>query len=148
MESILRAAVIYAFLFLLFRLAGKRTLAEMSAFDAILLLVIGEATQQALLGEDFSLLNAGLVIATLVALDVMLATFKQRSRVVEKLLDEPPLIIVDHGRPLLDRMRKERVDEADVLHAARERHGIVAMEQIRYAVLEGSGGISIVPYDP
>ena len=66
MESVLRAAIVYVFLLVLFRLAGKRTLSDVTTFDFVLLLIISEATQQALLGEDFSLTNAFLVITTLI----------------------------------------------------------------------------------
>jgi len=145
MESILRAAVVYLFLVLLFRIAGKRTLAQMSPFDVILLLVIGESTQQALLGEDFSVANAFLVIATFVGLDVLLGWARQRSAAVDHVLEEPPLVIVVDGKPMRDRMARERVDEADILHAARDAHGLCRMEQIRYAVLESGGGISVIP---
>lgn len=145
MESILRAAAVYVFLMLLFRIAGKRTLAQMSAFDVILLLVIGEATQQALLGEDFSVANAFLVISTLVGLDILLGWARQARPAVERALEEPPLVIVKDGKPLTERMLKERVDEADILHAARQSHGLSRMDQIRYAVLEPGGGISVIP---
>lgn len=145
MESVLRAAAVYLFLLLLFRIAGKRTLAQMSPFDVILLLVIGESTQQALLGEDFSLVNAFLVIGTLVGLDIFLGWARQTSPAVEKLLEEPPLVIVVDGKPLKDRMAREHLDEADVLHAARESQGLARMEDIRYAVLEPGGGISVIP---
>lgn len=147
MESILRAAAVYVFLMLLFRIAGKRTLAQMSAFDIILLLVIGEATQQSLLGEDFSVANAFLVIGTLIGLDILLGWAKQTRPEVERALEEPPLVIVRDGKPLTERMVKERVDEADILHAARQSHGLSRMEQIRYAVLEPGGGISVIPVD-
>ena len=66
MESVLRAAALYAFLLVLFRITGRRALSEITTFDFVLLLVIGEATQQALLGDDFSVINAFVVIATLV----------------------------------------------------------------------------------
>lgn len=145
MESILRAAIVYAVLLVLFRIAGKRTLAKMSAFDAVLLLIIGEATQQALLGEDFSITNACLVIGTLIGIDVLLAWAKHKRPAIDRLLEEPPMLIVIDGKPLLERMQKERVDEADILHAARQAHGIGRMEEIRYAVLESDGGISIIP---
>jgi uncharacterized membrane protein YcaP (DUF421 family) len=80
MDSVLRAAAIYLVLLVLFRVAGRRTLSEMTSFDFVLLLVIGEATQQALLGEDFSLINAVLVIITLIMLDVLISWVTQRSR--------------------------------------------------------------------
>ncbi|WP_207477877.1 DUF421 domain-containing protein [Arenibaculum pallidiluteum] len=147
MDSILRAAAIYLILLVLFRAAGRRTLSEMTAFDFVLLLVIGEATQQALLGEDFSLTNAILVIATLILLDVLLSWAAQRSRRIAKLIQGVPMVIVADGKPLRDRMRKARVDEADVMTAARQSQGLERMEQIKYAIVETSGGISIIPRD-
>ena len=70
---------------------------------------------------------------------------KRRSPRIEKLLEDEPLIIVEDGRPLLERMKKVRVDEEDVLIAARILQGLERMDQIKYAVLERNGGISIIP---
>lgn len=145
MDAVLRASAIYFFLLLIFRLSGKRSIAQITTFDLILLLIISEATQQALLGQDFSLTNAFLVIVTLVGIDIGLSLLKQRSPRIEKILEDEPLIIVDEGRPLLDRMKKVRVDEEDVLIAARILQGLERMDQIKYAVLERNGGISIIP---
>jgi len=145
MESVVRAFAIYMFVLLAFRLTGKRSLAQITPFDFVLLLIMGEATQQALLGDDFSVTNAFLVILTLMTLDICLALIKGRSRRLEKWLDDVPLIIVENGRPLKDRMAKSQVDEEDVLEAGRRLQGLERMEQIKYAVLERSGGISIIP---
>jgi uncharacterized membrane protein YcaP (DUF421 family) len=79
LESVLRAAAIYLFLVLLFRITGKRLLASITTFDFVLLLIIGEATQQALLGDDFSVTNAFVVVGTLVALNLLLDSLKRRS---------------------------------------------------------------------
>ena len=78
MESVLGATTIYLFLLLLFRLSGKRTLAEVTPFDLILLLIISEATQSALVGSDDSLTNAMLLVATLVGLNVLMSEIKVR----------------------------------------------------------------------
>jgi uncharacterized membrane protein YcaP (DUF421 family) len=145
MDAVLRASAIYFFLLLIFRLSGKRSIAQITTFDLILLLIISEATQQALLGQDFSLTNAFLVIVTLVGIDIGLSLLKQRSPRFEKILEDEPLIIVEEGRPLLARMKKVRVDEEDVLIAARVLQGLERMDQIKYAVLERNGGISIIP---
>jgi uncharacterized membrane protein YcaP (DUF421 family) len=145
MDAVLRASAIYFFLLLIFRLSGKRSIAQITTFDLILLLIISEATQQALLGQDFSLTNAFLVIVTLVGIDIGLSLLKQRSPRIEKILEDEPLIIVEDGRPLLERMKKVRVDEEDVLIAARILQGLERMDQIKYAVLERNGGISIIP---
>lgn len=145
MDSVLRAIAIYLFLLLIFRIAGRRTLTQMTNFDLVLLLLIGESTQQGLLGNDFSLTNAFLVVMTLVGLDIGISLGKQRSPQLEKLVEGVPLVIVEDGKPLKDRMEKARVDESDVLVAARTLQGLERMEQIKYAVLERSGGISIIP---
>lgn len=145
MDSVLRATAIYIFLLLIFRIAGRRTLAQMTNFDLLLLLLTGEATQQGLLGNDYSLTNAFLVILTLIGLDVGLSLWKQRSPQLDKLVDGVPMVIVEDGRPLKDRMDKARVDESDILTAARVLQGLERMDQIKYAVLERSGGISIIP---
>ncbi|MCL4814283.1 MAG: DUF421 domain-containing protein [Vicinamibacteraceae bacterium] len=147
MEPVVRAAAVYVLVLLVVRISGKRTLAEITTFDLVLLLLIGEATQQALLGDDFSVTNAAIVIATLTGLDLAFSRLKQHSRRAEQVLDGVPLLIVDHGRPLKDRMEQEGVDEWDVMAAAREKHGLQRLEQVKYAVLEVSGGISIVPID-
>ena len=145
MDAVLRAAAVYVVLLLVFRIAGRRTLAEMTPFDLVLVFIIGEATQQALLGQDFSITNAVLVIVTLLFLDIIMSLAKDRSRTFEKLIDGVPTIIVANGQPLTERMRKARVDEQDVMEAARRLHGIERLDQIKYAVLEVSGGISVIP---
>ncbi len=145
MDAVLRAVAVYFFLFILFRVAGKRSLAQITTFDFILLLIVSEATQNAMIGNDYSLTNGFLVILTLVGIDILLSLWKQQSPEIGKFIDGVPLIIVEEGRPLKDRMAKARVDEDDILTAARELQGLERMEQIKYAVLERSGGISIIP---
>jgi uncharacterized membrane protein YcaP (DUF421 family) len=145
MDAVLRAAAIYFVVLILFRIAGRRTLSELTTFDFVLVLIVGEATQQALLGEDFSMINAVMVIVTLLFLDIVMALAKSRWESFEKIVDGVPTIIVENGRPLRDRMRKARVDEDDVMEAARRLQGIERLDQIRYAVLEVSGGITVIP---
>lgn len=145
MDAIGRAVAVYFFLVIVIRLAGKRTFAEVTTFDFVLLLIISEASQQALLGNDFSITKGVLVITTLVAVDILMSHLSVRSRTVHYILDDVPLVLLEDGRPLKGRMEKCRVSEADILHAARELQGLESLDQIKYAVLERSGGISIVP---
>lgn len=145
MEAVLRGAVIYLFLLVLFRLAGRRSLANITTFDFVLLLIIAEATQQALLGDDYSITNALIVITTLIVIDIALSLLKKKAPVVGKIIDSVPLVIVDNGKPLTDRMNTARVEESDVLMAARESQGLKALDEIQYAVLEPNGRISIIP---
>ena len=145
MDAVLRAAAIYLFLLLVFRVSGKRTLAQVTTFDFILLLIISEATQQALLGQDYSITMALLVITTLAGLDIAFSLVQEHSKTVDRLMNGLPVVLVEEGRCLTERMRKVRVDEAEILHAARHLHGLERLEQVKYAVLETSGGISIIP---
>jgi uncharacterized membrane protein YcaP (DUF421 family) len=145
MESVIRAAALYAILLVLFRVTGRRSLRETTPFDLVLLLVIGEATQQALLGEDFSLVNAVVVVTTLLLMDVALSLLKGRSPTVERVIDGVPTILVADGKPIEDRLRRARVDLDDILEAARERQGLATLDEIRWAVLETDGTITVIP---
>ncbi len=120
MDSVLRAGAMYLALMVLFKIAGRRSLADLTTFDFVLLMIIGEATQQALLGDDFSLTNALMVIVTLIAIDVGLSLLKQRSQWVSQLIDGGPTVIVEDGRILQGRMRLARLVEADIMEAALE----------------------------
>jgi uncharacterized membrane protein YcaP (DUF421 family) len=145
MESIIRAAVVYFLLLAIFRLAGNRAIGQLTAFDFVLLLIVSEAIQNALITNDYSITNAILLVITLVGLDIMMSLWKQRSPRVEKLLDGAPILVMQDGELLRDRMERERVDESDILASAREKHGLERLDQIKHAVVEASGGLSIVP---
>jgi uncharacterized membrane protein YcaP (DUF421 family) len=145
MDAMARALFIYLFLLFMFRIAGRRTLTEMTNFDFVLVLIISEATQNAMIGNDYSVTNGVLVITTLVGLDVLFTNWKHRSPFVERWLDGLPLILVENGRPLEALMDRARVDREDILAIARETQGLERMDQIKYAVLEVGGGISIIP---
>lgn len=144
METVLRAAGIYLILMVVFKIAGRRALLQMTSFDLILLLIISEATQQALLGDDFSVTGAGLTIITLVTIDIVLGKLKNRFPSLAQLAEGGPVILVEHGRALQQRMKMTGVSEEDVLEAARSQ-GLERLEQIRYAVLEVNGHISTIP---
>ena len=148
MDTIINALSIYLFLLVVMRIGGKRTLGQTTTFDFVLILIIAETTQQALLGDDFSLVNAMLLIITLVSLDILLSLLKRKWPKLDRLVEGMPMVIVEHGKPLWDRMYKARVDESDVLSAAREMQGLKSFDEIEYAVLERSGTISIVPKRP
>jgi uncharacterized membrane protein YcaP (DUF421 family) len=145
MEAVMRAASVYLLLLLLFRLTGKRSLAQITTFDLVLLLIISEATQQALLGEDFSLTNAALVIITLLVLERTADYLSWRFPRMRRTTESQAVVLVEDGRLLGDRLAHYRLTEDDVVTAAREQHGLRRMEDVQWAVLEVSGGISVVP---
>jgi uncharacterized membrane protein YcaP (DUF421 family) len=145
MESVLRGAAVYLFLVLLFRIAGKRTLAHITTFDFVLLLIIGESTQQALLGDDFSVTNAFLVVVTLTVMSMGFDLLKHSSPAIDRILEDLPLVVVKDGKPLRKRMDMANLDLEDILEAARQSQGIGRLSEIGYAVLERNGDISIIP---
>ena len=145
MDAVVRGLMVYLFLLILFRIAGRRTLGNITNFDFVLLLIISEATQNAMIGNDYSVTNGFLVILTLVGLDILFSFMKQRFPTMERYVDGLPLVLVDQGRPQKELMNRARVDEQDVLASAREKHGLERMEQIKYAILETNGMISIIP---
>jgi uncharacterized membrane protein YcaP (DUF421 family) len=147
MDSVLRGVIVYAFLLIIFRISGRRTLSEATNFDLVLLLIISETTQQAMVDNDHSITNGFLLIMTLVGTSIVLSLIKQRFPRVEAWLDGTPLVIVQNGKCLQERMSKMRIDEEDILSAARGAHGIERLDQVKYAIVERGGDISIVPRD-
>jgi uncharacterized membrane protein YcaP (DUF421 family) len=145
METPLRALTLYLVLLVVLRASGKRSLAQITTFDFVLILILGESTQQALIGNDFSVTTGVLLIGSLVGIDMTFSFLKARAPRLDRWIEGLPLVIVENGRPLHERMAHSRVDEEDVLAAARERQGLSRMDEIQYAVLERSGGISIIP---
>lgn len=145
MDSVIRGIVVYLFLLLIFRLSGRRTLAQITAFDFVLLLIVAETTQQALLGDDFSLFNSFVLILTLFTLDIALSHVKEWSPRAATLLDGTPTVLISRGTPDEEAMRRARVDLDDVMEAARQQHGLERLDQIKFAVLEVGGSVSIVP---
>lgn len=145
MDSVIRGVSIYIVLLIATRLSGRRTLAQMTPFDFVLLLIIAETTQQALLGDDFSITNAAILIITLFATDVLLAFVKSRSDRAASILDGNPTVLISNGKIDEEAMDRARVGVGDLLEAARAQHGLRTLGDIDAAVLEVSGGISIIP---
>jgi uncharacterized membrane protein YcaP (DUF421 family) len=145
MDSIIRGALVYVIMLFIFRMAGKRTLASIDTFDLVLTLIISETLQQALINDDNSMTNALLLVLTLVGLDILLSLLKDRVPALGRVLDSTATVVVKGGKMQHESLKKERVDESDLLSSARLHHGISTLAEIDYAVVEKSGEISIVP---
>jgi len=146
MDTVVRLLIIYFVLWGLLRLSGRRTLGKLTSFDFVLLLIVGGVTQRALLGQDYSVTSALLVVITLVLTDVMLSLLQRESPRLGRFFNGEPMIVVEDGRPLVTRLKHARLTADEVLASARRLHGLERMEQIKYAILEASGDISIIPY--
>ncbi|AEG56434.1 MULTISPECIES: DUF421 domain-containing protein [Sinorhizobium] len=145
MDSVVRGITIYFILLAALRLSGRRTVAQMTTFDFVLLLIIAETTQQALLGDDFSIVNATLLILTLFGVDIVLSYLKQWSPKIALFLDGTATVLIADGKVDERALRRARVNIEDILVAAREQQGLARLDQIKFAVLEADGGISIIP---
>ena len=146
MELVIRGLVIYIVLFVLMRAAGNRQFAKLTAFDAVLIILIAEVTGQALVGEDYSLTAAIAVLAVIVGTDIAVSVAKHKSNALRKAVDGVPALLINDGKVIKRNLDKERVEEEDILDAAREHLGIERLEQVKYAVLEPNGTITVVPY--
>lgn len=145
MDMVLRALAIYLILMVVFKIAGRRALLQMTSFDLILLLIISEATQQALLGNDFSVTGAMITIVTLIVVDILFGMIKKYLPGADDLLDGTPVILVENGYLFQDKMKKADISCDDILLMARVDHGITRLTEIKFAILETNGHISIVP---
>ena len=115
MDMVLRAIAIYLVLMVVFKIAGRRALLQMTSFDLILLLIISEATQQALLGNDFSVTGAALTIITLVVVDILFGTLKKYVKGAENLIDGTPVVLVENGQMLENKMREADITRDDIM---------------------------------
>lgn len=147
MESVWRALTVYLVLMIVFRLTGKRSLSQITMFDFVLLLIISEGTQQGLIGDDYSVTGAIVIVVTLISVDVLLSLLKQWSPTIGKIVDGTPLLLVDRGRVMGERLNRERISEDDIVGAARETRGLERLQQVKYAVLEQDGQISVIPWE-
>lgn len=142
-EKIVRSVVVYLFVLVAFRFTGKRQVGQLTPFDLVVLLIISNVVQNAVIGPDNSL-GGGLIGAVaILALNYAFVEVTFRSRRVRRLLEAQPTLLVHNGRLLPDNLRHERVTMDDLLAALR-RNGVADLAHVRVAVLEENGGISVI----
>lgn len=144
MDAVIRGLAIYFTLLVIIRLSGRRTLAQMTPFDLVIVLVISETTQQAMLGDDFSITNAIILILTLFTTDIALSYVKRWWPKTAHVIDGVPTVLVVDGRYDERALRGCRLDKEDVMEAARSQEGIERVSEIKFAIMEVSGNISII----
>ena len=143
MEVVVRAFVVYLFLILVMRALGKRELTGMTAFDLVLLIVMGDLVQQGITQEDMSLTGAFLAVGTIAVLLAGMSYLQYRWPRLRTVTEGSPVIVVRDGEPDLDRIHMERLTLEDVADAARER-GIGDLAEVGFGVLEADGKFSFV----
>ncbi|MGO6842808.1 DUF421 domain-containing protein (plasmid) [Rhizobium ruizarguesonis] len=144
MDAVLRGLAIYFTLLVIIRLSGRRTLAQMTPFDLVIVLVISETTQQAMLGDDFSITNAVVLILTLFTTDIGLSYVKRWWPRAAHIIDGVPTVLVTDGVYDERALKGARLQKEDIMQAARSQEGIERVTEIKFAILEVSGNISII----
>lgn len=144
MEIVVRATVIYWFLFLVVRGAGKRSLAELTPLDMLIIVILGDIVQQGVTQEDMSVTGAIMAVLTLVAWTLVADWLERRSKTARSILAGEPVIILRKGRIDVERLRHEKLTEDDLIAAAREQ-GFARLSEISLGVLEDDGAFSFLP---
>jgi uncharacterized membrane protein YcaP (DUF421 family) len=144
MDLVLRAVVLYLLIFLVTRVVGRRELSSLAPFDLILLIVLGDAIQQGLTQDDYSVTGAVIVVVTIVLLQVATSYISFRSSPMRRVLEGEPIVIMQDGEVIERNMRRERLTREEVAEEARQQQ-IASLDQIAWAVLEPSGKISFIP---
>src|SRR5436305_2230430 len=141
---VIRAAVIFFVIFLITRMIGRRELSLNEPFDVILLIVLGDLIQQAVTQSDYSLTGTMLAVGTFMLLTVALSYFSFRSKRVRVALEGHPLVLVEDGRPIDANLKSQRLALDEVLSEARMQQ-VDSLDDIRWAILETNGSISVIP---
>ena len=146
MEIVIRAAVMFAVVWLITRVVGKRELGQLSAFELVLLVAVGDLIQQSVTQEDYSVTGGILVVATFAVLTVTLSYVSWRFPRTRPVIDGRPTVVLDEGRPRDRVLRYERLPMDELLEAARA-NGIRDLDEIQLAVLETNGSFTFFKRD-
>jgi len=141
-----KTVVVYLFLILGLRLVGKRELGQMNIYDLVLIVILGNAVQNAMMNNDNSLCGGLVAAATLLIINRIFNIVLQRSKRVERMMVGDPVLILNDGVPIADHLKREGVTQEQLMAALRE-HGLTEPGQAHMAVLEVDGSISVVPQD-
>jgi uncharacterized membrane protein YcaP (DUF421 family) len=143
MDLVYRAFAVFILIFLITRVMGRRELSSLAPFDLILLIILGDAIQQGLTQDDYSLTGAFIVVITLALLQVATSYVSFRSTRARKVLEGGPIVLVEDGSFVETNMKRERMTKEEVAEEARQQQ-IDSIEKVKWAILEASGKISFI----
>ena len=143
MDLAIRAIVLYAFVFVLTRVVGRRELSSLQPFDLILLIVLGDSIQQGLTQDDYSVTGALIAVATIGALQVLASWLSFRSRRARRVLEGEPVVVVQDGKPIEKNLRRERMTPEDIAVEMRIQQ-ISSFDEVQWAILENNGQMSFI----
>lgn len=146
MDIVLRAIAVFAFLLILTRVIGKRELSSLQPLDLILLIILGDAVQQGLTQDDYSLTGAFLAIGTIAVLQVFTSWVSWKFPRARPVLDGEPIIILQDGELIERNLKRERLTPEEVAEEARQQ-SIATLSEVKFAILETNGRISFIKND-
>jgi uncharacterized membrane protein YcaP (DUF421 family) len=141
-ELMLRVIIVYAAVYLLLRVVGKKHVGELAPFDLVVLLLLSECVQNALVGDDKSVIGGLVAATTLFGISQLIGYAAWRYKQAGRVLEGTPRVLVRHGRVLKDVLAREQITHSELLEALR-REGCTSLVNVRYAVLENDGAITI-----
>ena len=147
LEKMLRPAIVYGFLVIGLRLAGKRELAQLNPFDLVVLLTLSNTVQNAIIGDDTSVTGGLIGAATLLAINYFVVRLLYGHPKIEKVVEGDEDVLIENGRMRTDRLGKELITLAE-LEIAAHRQGFASLAEVERAVLEPGGGVSFVGKEP
>jgi len=142
-EKIIRAMVVYIFLLVTLRLTGKRQLGQMSSFDLVVLLILSNTVQNAIIGNDNSITGGLIGAVTILGLNYGIARLTTVNKRFERLVEGAPTLLVHNGKVIEEHLRRELITR-DELMAALRRQGILTLDEVRVVLLEETGAITAV----
>lgn len=145
-DIVLRTAIVYLFVVAAIRISGKREVGQMSVLELVVILVISDAVQNSMIGENTTLWGGLVAVVTLLSLDIVIKWMTGRSRRLRNVIEGEPRLLVRDGHLLKKALHEEKID-ADEVRAAIRAHGLTRVEDVRLAVLETDGSISVIPLE-
>jgi len=146
MDIVLRASAVFVFLYLLLRLLGKRELGQLTPFELLVMIVMGDLIQQGVTHNDFSLTGALLAVSTFGFLALLLSWVTYLFPAMERLLDGKPRVVVRDGAIIADNLRRDRVTRTE-LESEMRLAGIASLKDVAWAIIEPQGKISFIKRD-
>jgi uncharacterized membrane protein YcaP (DUF421 family) len=143
MDIALRGIVLYAFVVLILRVIGRRELSSLSAIDLVLLIVLGDAIQQGLTQDDYSVTGALIAVSTIALMQLASSYLSFRSPRVRTVVEGDPIIVVQDGKPVAKNMRRLRMTTDELAEEARGQ-GIASLDEVSWAIAEASGTVSFI----
>ncbi|MBV9487091.1 MAG: DUF421 domain-containing protein [Frankiaceae bacterium] len=143
MDIAIRAIVLYLFVLFVMRIVGRRELSSLTAIDLVLLIVMGDAIQQGLTQDDYSVTGAVIVISTFAVLQVGSSYLGYRFKGIRSVLEGRPVVLIDDGRLVDQNLRRQRLTPDDVAEEMRLQQ-IASFDDVQWAILEVNGRISFI----